>query len=104
MELAIIKIGGKQYLVFPGKKIKVEKINKKEGEEITFSDVLLLRKGKKLKIGNPLVEGAKVIGKVLKQEKGEKVIVFKHRPRSSYRVKRGHRQLLSQIEILKIED
>jgi large subunit ribosomal protein L21 len=99
MELAIIKSGGKQYLVSPGQKIKIEKIEKKEGEEIIFPEVLLLKKGKKLEIGRPLVEGAKVVGKVLKQSKGEKVIVFKHRPRSSYRVKRGHRQNYTIVEI-----
>jgi large subunit ribosomal protein L21 len=104
MELAVIKTGGKQYLVYPGQKIKIEKIDKREGEEITFSEVLLLKKGKKLKIGNPLVEGAKVIGKILKQSKGEKVIIFKHRPRSSYRVKKGHRQVFSEVEVLRIED
>jgi large subunit ribosomal protein L21 len=103
MELAVIKTGGKQYLVSPGQKIKIEKIDKREGEEITFSEVLLLKKGRNLKIGNPLIEGAKVIGKVLKQSKGEKVIIFKHRPRSSYKVKRGHRQIFTEVEILKIE-
>jgi large subunit ribosomal protein L21 len=103
MELAIIKTGGKQYIISPGQKIKIEKLEKGEGEEVIFSDVLLLKKGKKLEIGKPLVEGAKVIGKVLKQSKGEKVIIFKHRPRSSYRVKKGHRQLFTEVEITKIE-
>jgi large subunit ribosomal protein L21 len=103
MELAVIKTGGKQYLVYPGQKIKIEKIDKREGEEITFSEVLLLKKGRNLKIGNPLIEGTKVIGKVLKQSKGKKVIIFKHRPRSSYKVKRGHRQIFTEVEILKIE-
>jgi len=58
--LAVIKTGGKQYLVSPGQKIKIEKLDAKEGREVTFKDVLLLEKGGKIEIGNPLVEGAKV--------------------------------------------
>lgn len=100
--LAVIKTGGKQYLVEPGQKIKVEKIEKKEGEEIIFSEVLLLEKDGKVEIGTPLIEGAKVIGKILGHGKGKKITILKHRPRSSYRVKKGHRQLFTEVEILKI--
>ncbi|MDI6603087.1 MAG: 50S ribosomal protein L21 [Patescibacteria group bacterium] len=101
--LAIIKTGGKQYLVSPGQKIKIEKIEKKEGEEIVFDEVLLLEKGKKLEIGTPLVKEAKVIGKVLKHAKGKKTIVFKYKPKTRYKVKKGHRQPFTEVEILKIE-
>ena len=101
--LAVIKTGGKQYLVSPGEKIKIEKLDKKEGSEITFIEVLLLEKGKKLEIGTPLVKGAKVIGKVLKHSKGKKLIVFKYRHKTRYKVKKGHRQPFTEIEILKIE-
>lgn len=101
--LAVIKTGGKQYIVEPGKKIEIEKIDKKEGEEIVFSDVLLVKKGNSLKIGNPLVKGAKVIGKVLKQKKGEKIIVFKFKPKKRYRKRKGHRQLITEVKIDKIE-
>ena len=101
--LAVIKTGGKQYLVVPGDKIKIEKLNKKEGEEVIFEDVLLLEKNKKLEIGTPLVKGAKVIGKILKQGKGEKVIIFKYKPKKRSKVKKGHRQPFTQIEIIKIE-
>lgn len=101
--LAVIKIGGKQYLVEPKQRINIEKINKKEGEEIKFSDVLLLEKDGKVKIGMPLVEGAKVTAKVLKQGKGKKVIVFKYKRKTRYKVKKGHRQPFTRIEILKIE-
>ncbi len=100
--LAIIKTGGKQYLVSPGKKLKIEKINKKEGSEITFNQVLLLEKSKKVEIGTPLVKGAKVIGKVLKQDKAKKVIIFKYKAKKRYKVKRGHRQPFTEIEIVKI--
>lgn len=103
MELAVIQTGGKQYLVSPGQKIKIEKLNKKEGEEVVFDRVLLLKTEKEIKIGKPFVEGAKVKGKILSQGKGKKIVIFKHRPRSSYKVKKGHRQLFTEVEILKIE-
>lgn len=101
--LAIIKTGGKQYIVSPGDKIRIEKIEGKEGKEITFKEVLLLEKGKKLEIGYPLVKEAKVIGKVLKQAKAKKIIVFKYRPKKRYKLKKGHRQPFTEVEILKIE-
>lgn len=101
--LAIIKTGGKQYLVSPGQKIKIEKINKKEGAEITFKEVLLLEKGKKIEIGTPLVKGAKVAGKILKQGKGEKIIILKYKPKTRYKKRKGHRQLFTEVEITKIE-
>jgi large subunit ribosomal protein L21 len=101
MELAVIKTGGKQYLVSPGQKIQIEKVEK-EGE-IVFDQVLLLVKDEKIKIGKPVVEGAKVIGKILGEEKGKKVVILKHRPRSSYRVKKGHRQIYTFVEISKFQ-
>ena len=101
MELAVIKSGGKQYLVSPGQKIQIEKIEKKG--EIVFDQVLLLVKDDKIKIGKPLVEKVKVIGKILGKKKGEKIVILKHRPRSSYRVKKGHRQTYTLVEISKFQ-
>lgn len=101
--LAVIKTGGKQYIVEPGTTIEIEKIDKKRGEEIIFSDVLLVQKGETLKIGTPFVKGAKVIGKVLEQKKGEKIVVFKFKPKKRYRKKKGHRQLTTKVKIDKIE-
>jgi large subunit ribosomal protein L21 len=101
MELAVIKTGGKQYLVSPGQKIQIEKVGK-EGE-IVFDQVLLLVKDEKIKIGKPVVEGAKVIGKILGEKKGKKIVILKHRPRSSYRVKKGHRQIYTIVEISKFQ-
>jgi large subunit ribosomal protein L21 len=100
---AVIRTGGKQYLISPGDKIKIEKINKNEGEEVVFDEVLLLEKRNKVEIGTPKVKGAKVVGKVLKQGKGEKVIVFKYKPKKRYKVKKGHRQPFTEVEITKIE-
>ena len=101
--LAVIKTGGKQYLVSPGQKIKIEKLDAKEGKEIAFKEVLLLEKGKKMEIGSPLVKEAKVIGKITRHGKSKKVIVFKYKPKTRYKLKKGHRQPFSEIEILKIE-
>lgn len=100
--LAIIKTGGKQYLVSPGDKIKIEKIEVEDGKEITFSEVLLLEKNKKLEIGTPFIKGVKVIGKVLKQDKAKKVIVFKYKAKKRYKRKKGHRQPFTEVEIIKI--
>ena len=100
--IAVIKTGGKQYIVSPGQKIKIEKIEGKEGKEITFKEVLLLEKGGKIEIGNPLVKGVKVIGKILKQGKSKKVIVFKYKHSKRYKLKKGHRQPFTEIEILDI--
>ncbi|MDI6883182.1 MAG: 50S ribosomal protein L21 [Patescibacteria group bacterium] len=101
--LAVIKSGGKQYLVSPGDKIKIEKLSKKEGEEIIFEDVLLLEKNKKLEIGRPVVKGAKVKAKILRQGKGKKVIIFKYKAKKRYKKKQGHRQPFTEVEITKIQ-
>lgn len=102
--LAVIKTGGKQYLVSPKQKVKIEKIDKKQGEEIVFDNVLLLEKNKKLEIGTPKVEGAKVVGKVVEHGKGKKVMVFKYKAKKRYKKKQGHRQPYTEVEITKIED
>ncbi|MFH1036599.1 MAG: 50S ribosomal protein L21 [Patescibacteria group bacterium] len=101
--LAVIMTGGKQYLVIPGQKLKIEKLEKKEGEEVVFKEVLLLEKGNKVEIGNPFVPGAKVTGKVLSQGKAKKVIVFKYKAKKRYHKKKGHRQPFTEIEIEKME-
>ena len=100
--IAVIKTGGKQYIVFPGQKIKIEKVDGKDGKELIFDQVLLLEKNRKAEIGTPLVKGAKVIGKVIRHGKGKKVIVFKYKPKTRYKKKRGHRQPFTEVEILKI--
>lgn len=102
--LAVIKTGGKQYLVQPGDKIKIEKLDEKEGKEVNFSEVLLLEKSKKLEIGNPTVKNAKVSGKILSHGKGEKLIIFKYKPKKRYKRKIGHRQQFTEIEISEIKD
>ncbi len=99
---AVIKTGGKQYLVSPGDKIKIEKIKGDVGKEIEFPEVLLLKKNKDVSIGEPLVKNVKVVGKILRQDKAKKIIVFKYRPKKRYKKKAGHRQEFTEIEITKI--
>ena len=101
-QLAIIKTGGKQYVVEPGQKIKIEKLEQGADSEVVFGEVLLLEKDKKIEIGTPLIKEAKVIGKILKQDKAKKVIVFKYKPKKRYKIKKGHRQPYTEVEILKI--
>jgi large subunit ribosomal protein L21 len=101
--LAVIKTGGKQYLVKPGDKLKIEKLDKKAGEEVIFSDVLLVEKNKKVEIGTPIVKEAKVEAKILSQGKGDKVIVFKYKAKKRYSRKIGHRQPFTEIEIVGIK-
>ena len=101
--LAIIKTGGKQYIVKPGDKIKVEKLDKKEGEEIVFSDVLLVEKNKKVEIGTPVVK-AGVEAKIIKHGKHEKVIAFKYKSKKRYSRKVGHRQPYTEVEITGIKN
>lgn len=100
--LAVIKTGGKQYIVKPGDKIKVEKIDKKEGEEFVFSDVLLVEKNKKVEIGKPIVK-IEVEAKILKHGKREKVIAFKYKSKKRYSRKIGHRQPYTEVEIIGIK-
>ena len=101
--IAVIKTGGKQYLVSPGDKIKIEKIEGKEGDSVVFEEVLLLEKNKKLEIGFPLVEKAKVKAKILKQSKERKVLVLKYKSKNRYKKKQGHRQFYTEVEITGIE-
>lgn len=101
--LAIIKTGGKQYLVSKGQKIKIEKINEKEGKEVVFDQVLLFHNGKKTEIGTPFLKDKKVIGKVLKHGKLPKIEIFKYKPKKRYKLKKGHRQPYTEVEIIKIK-
>jgi len=102
MEIAVIKTGGKQYIVSPGKKIKIEKIAGKEGDEVEFKEVLLFATDKIIEIGKPTIKGARVIAKILRHGKREKIIVFKYKPKKREKTKRGHRQAFTEIEIKEI--
>lgn len=101
--LAIIKTGGKQYKVKEGDKIKVEKLAGEAGSEIAFDDVLFVGDEKAVKVGNPVVKGAKVMGKILKTSQQKKVTGIKHKAKKRYMVKFGHRQVMTEVEITKIQ-
>ncbi len=96
---AIIETGGKQYLVAPQDQVIIEKLSGDAGSIITFDKVLLTADESAVKVGKPYVAGAKVTAKVLAQQRGEKLTVFKYRAKSRYRRKTGHRQSETVVEI-----
>lgn len=96
---AVIKTGGKQYRVAADDLITVEKLEGEPGQRIAFDDVLMLVDGDNVQVGVPRLAGASVTGELIETAKGEKVMVFKKRRRSTYRRKRGHRQLESIVRI-----
>lgn len=96
---AIVKIGGRQYRVNEERYIDVNKLPYVEGDEIVFNEVLLLANGTGTTIGTPIVEGATVTATVEQQFRGEKLIVYKYRQRTSYRRKQGHRQYHTRLRI-----
>jgi large subunit ribosomal protein L21 len=100
--LAIIKTGGKQYKVAVGDKIKVEKLEGEAGAVIKFAEVLFVGDEKDVKIGTPLVAGAIVEGTLIEQGRHKKVWGIKHKAKKRYKVKFGHKQLFTEIEITKI--
>ena len=99
---AIIKTGGKQYKVSEGDVIKVEKIEAEAGDKIEFDQVLMVA-GDDVKVGSPVVEGAKVSAEVLDQKKDKKVVIYKFKAKKNYRKKKGHRQPYTLVKIEKID-
>lgn len=100
---AIIETGGKQYRVKEGDVIFVEKLNANEGDTVEISEVLAVGMAGDLKVGSPLVDGAKAVLKVLGQGKGKKIIVFKYKAKKNYRRKTGHRQPFTKVVVEKIQ-
>ncbi|HEY4012407.1 MAG TPA: 50S ribosomal protein L21 [Polyangiaceae bacterium] len=98
---AVFKTGGKQYRVEKGDRLRVEKLPGGVGDAVTFDEVLLVA-GDALKLGKPVVSGAKVEAKIVDQGLGPKIIVFKFRRRKNYRRKNGHRQPFTALEITNI--
>ena len=99
---AIVEIAGQQFKVEKDQQIFVHRLEAKEGSKIDFDKVLLMDDAGKITVGAPVIKGAKVTAKVLEHLKGDKVIVFKKKRRKGYKVKNGHRQYLTKLEILKI--
>ena len=99
---AVIVTGGKQYTVAEGDVIFVEKLNAEEATTINFEQVLAVLDGENTKIGTPVVEGAKVEAKVVKNGKAKKITVFKYKAKKNEKKKIGHRQPYTKVEITKI--
>ena len=100
---AVMRTGGKQYRVEPGMLLDIEKIPGEVGETVQFPEVLLLAEGERVQVGQPLVQGVSVSGRIVDQKKGPKLLIFKKRRRQGYRKKTGHRQQLTRIEVQQIE-
>lgn len=96
---AVVETGGKQYKVSAGDTVDVEKLPYEVGEKIELDRVLLVADGDEVRVGQPTVEGAKVLATVTDQVKGRKIIVFKYKPKERYRRKKGHRQAYSRLMI-----
>ena len=100
---AVLTTGGKQYRVQEGDVLFVEKLNAEVDSTVELTEVLAVAKDGEIKVGAPVVEGAKVVAKVLAQGKAKKVVVFKDKRKKDYRRKNGHRQPYTKIVIEKIE-
>ena len=102
MTFAVIKTGGKQYKVSANDTIRIEKLNDKAGKTFEFKEVLLTTDNSTTEVGSPMIDGAYVEAELIKQTRNDKVIIFKKRRRQNSRRKRGHRQHVSVVKILKI--
>ena len=98
---AIIETGGKQYKVAEGDVLFIEKLAVEAGDEVKCDTVLAVL-GDEPKFGAPVVEGASVDASVVKNGKGKKIVVFKYKPKKGYRLRKGHRQPYTKVEIKKI--
>jgi large subunit ribosomal protein L21 len=99
---AVIKTGGKQHRVSEGDVLKIEKLAGQKGDTIVFEEVLLVSKEDQTRVGTPIVEGAKVVGEIVNQGKGPKIIIFKKKRRKGFLKKTGHRQPLTDVRIKEI--
>lgn len=100
---AIIQTGGKQYRVSEGDVIVIEKLEAQAGETVAFEEVLTVVAEGSVKIGQPVVAGAKVTGTVVEHGKGKKIRIFKYKSKANYRKRQGHRQPFTKVTIEKIE-
>ena len=100
---AVVRTGGKQYLVSEKNFVKVEKLPGNVGESVVFDEVLLVSNEGDVRVGRPRVEGARVTGTIVEQAREKKIIVFKMKRRKGYRKKQGHRQFYTGIKVDSIE-
>ncbi|MBL60970.1 MAG: 50S ribosomal protein L21 [Candidatus Pelagibacter sp.] len=102
MTFAVINTGGKQYKVSTNDKLRIEKLSDQEGKAVEFNQVLLINDNQNMELGSPLIDGAKVEAKIVKQTKNKTILIFKKRRRHNSRRKNGHRQKVSVVQITKI--
>lgn len=100
---AIVRTGGKQYQVACGDVLRVEKLAGNVGDTVDLNDVLMVVEGEEVKVGQPQLENAKVVAKIAEQGRAKKVIIFKKKRRKGYRLKRGHRQCFTGLQIEEIK-
>jgi len=96
---AVIRTGGKQYRVTVGEQVEVEKLEGEIGDTVTLNDVLLVTNGDTVHIGQPVVSGATVTARITGQYRGNKIMVFRYRPKKRIRVRKGHRRYLTRLQI-----
>ena len=96
---AVFKTGGKQYRASQGEQVQVEKLDAAAGDTVEFSDVLMVGEGASVRVGKPLIAGAKVLGKVVAQDRHDKITVIKFKRRTTYKRMHGHRQAFTLVEI-----
>ena len=96
---AVIKTGGKQYVVAPDTKLKIEKIKGEAGDTVSFDQVLLISDKDKTTLGTPIVQGVKVQGTIVRQTRDEKKLIFRYHSKVRYRKTKGHRQPLTEVKI-----
>ncbi len=99
---AVIKTGGKQYRVAADQKIQIEKLGGEAGDQVEFTQVLMVANGGTIDVGAPFVAGATVVGEIASQDRGPHIIIFKKRRRKHYRRRNGHRQDLTSVKITEI--
>jgi large subunit ribosomal protein L21 len=100
---AVISSGGKQYRLTEGALVDVERIGGQAGDPVVFDQVLFLGDGESGRVGQPVIEGARVLGTIVEQGKGDKIVVFKFKRRKMYRRRTGHRQELTRVRIESIQ-
>ena len=96
---AVIQTGGKQYKVSPGEMVKVEKLQGKAGDPVTFEKVLMTSDGENINVGAPYLSETKVQGRIARQGRDRKILVFKYKRRKDYRKKQGHRQSFTLVKV-----
>ena len=103
MDYAVIRSGGKQYRVSPGDTVRLEKLEGEPGSACVFGEVLLASAGGTVRVGRPLIDGARVVAEIVRHDKAKKILVFKKKRRKNYRRRQGHRQQLTVVKVTGIE-